>query len=230
MLITLLAVFVVACNENERLMFEEPASIYFYESQWGGDFSLASNVDTTAFSFFGRGDDFTEAETELIMLLTGYAEDRDRIINLVPDAASTLIEGEDYVFPKPKVLPAGATEVRLPIVFKRTEKLSTGNYWVKFNIEDSEDLKKGYDDRLSFTFWITNMPMKPTFFSITNFGEYSTEKLLFIYEVVGFIDWDTVSNSELKEYSIRVRKAYEEYKQENGPLYDSAGNEITFPA
>ena len=219
----------LACQENDRLMFDEPASIYFYESQWGGDFPVVSRTDSTEFSFFGRGDNFTEAKAELIMLVTGYVSDKDRAINLVPDAESTLIEGEDYYFPAPKVLPAGATEVRLPVMFKRTEKLINDYYWVRFHIEDSDDLKKGYADRTSFKFRITNKPVKPTYYLSVVFGEYSDEKLLYIYSVVGYINWETVSTSELKEYSIRVRKAYEQYKKDNGPLYDSVGKEITFP-
>lgn len=223
-----------ACKQSERLMFDEPASIYFYSSQWGGDFKSTVYGDSVQYTFLGKDDDFTQAVTELRFMATGYMSDRDRVVNLVADPESTLEAGTDYILPNPIVLPANSLELTLPVTFIRSEKLKNDLYWVRFVIEDSDDLKKGYYDLLSFKYIITEKAVKPTNWPTQYYGDYSAAKLRFMFSVLGTeIEWNAYPPTHMAN-SAKLRQELAKYERDNGPLYglaeeDEQNIRVTFP-
>ena len=228
------AAAVISCKESEKLMFDQPASIYLKGSQAGGDDMNYTTQDSIQYTFLGKPDDFTGAKANIYMQVTGFKSSQARRINLVADPASTLIAGTDYELLADLVLPAEALEVTIPIVFKRTDKLRDNLYWVKFTVEDSDDLKMGYDDNLSFKYIVTEKPVRPTNWQTSYYGEYSAAKLRFMYSVLGSdINWSAYPPEHMAN-SGKVREALAKYERENGPLYGLAedGEEnvrVTFP-
>lgn len=214
----LLPLAALSCRESERLVFDEPASIYFESHQPGMDLYQGTSADSLQYTFLGKPDDFTQAETRLLMMVTGYKTDRPRRINLVPDPQSTLQPGVDYVLPAELVVPANELEVEIPLVFNRTDKLRGDLYWVKFYIEDSEDLKRGYDDYLHFKFIITEKPVRPSNWQNSYYGDYSAAKLRFMYSVLGSnINWGAFPPEHMAN-SGKLREALARYERDNGPL------------
>lgn len=214
-----------ACSDSaNQIAYSEPASIYLDNIQWGGNFGSTSNIstmDSLAFSFFGTADNFTEAIGELRFLVSGYMSDKDRVVNLVADPESTLTP-DDYVLPDPIVVPAGELKLVLPIRFKRSDKLRDEYYWVKFNVEDSDDLKKGYYDKLSFRFFIIDQPVPPSQWPSSFFGTYSVAKHRFILQVIPDIEWSTSNYPANMAYQAKLKQAIAIYERDNGPLYGRA--------
>lgn len=221
-----------ACGESERLIFDEPASIYFYSSQWGGDMPNTLG-DSVQWSFFGKTDDFTAASAELRLMATGYKVDRDREVRLVINPESTL-PAEDIIIAERIVLPANTLELVVPVGIKRTDKLRSGIYWVEFMVEDSEDLKKGYYNQLSFRFFMTDTAIRPSGWVQAAYGDYSIVKHRFILSVMPDINWSSLPGVYIAN-NAKLRQAIMEYEKENGPLYGLAedGEEsirVTFPS
>ena len=223
-----------ACDSSERLLFDQPASVYLYGSQGGGDFPSFTTADSIQYTFLGKPDEFTESRTELWVMASGYKSDKARKINLVADPGSTLRAGTDYILPNEIVLPADTLFVAIPIRFIRTSQLKDGLYWVKFSIEDSEDLLKGYFNRLSFKYIVTEKPVRPTNWQASYYGDYSAAKLRFMYSVLGSeINWSAYPPEHMAN-SGKLREALAKYERENGPLMGLAedGEEtvrVTFP-
>ena len=223
-LLCIAAAMAAACSDSaNQSIFSEPASIYLDNTQRGGNFGSTniSNSDSLTFSFFGTADDFTEALGELRFLVTGYKSDRERVVNLVADPASTLTP-DDYILPDPIVVPAGELELVLPVRFKRSDKLREKYYWVRFSIEDSDDLKKGYYDRLSFEYHVIDQAVMPGQWSAQFFGTYSVAKHRFMLQVIPDIAWDAMNLPANMAYQAKMKHALALYERENGPLYGRA--------
>lgn len=233
--ISILAVVVaamVACKESERLMFDQPASIYFYHSQWGGDMPTTYG-DSVQWSFFGKTEDFVMANAELRFMATGYKVDHERELKLVINPESTL-PAEDIVIAERIVLPANALELVVPMGIKRTSKLKSGIYWVGFQVEDSADLVKGYYNQLSFRFFITDTAVKPIGWVQAAYGDYSIVKHRFILSVMPDINWSSLPGVYIAN-NAKLRQALSEYEKLNGPLYGLAEDgedaiRVTFPS
>ncbi len=231
------ALALTGCKESERLVFDEPASIYFYSSQWGGDLTSNGSAvygDSLQYTFLGKSGDFVQASGELRVLVTGYKSDKAREIRLSVDPQSTLQPGTDYILPDPILVPANALEAVIPITFKRTDKLRSGLYRVKFTIVESADLKPGYDDYTSYKFVITEKAIKPSNWQTSYYGDYSAAKLRFMYSILGTnINWGAYPPVHMAN-SAKLRQELAKYERANGPLYGLAedGEEnirVTFP-
>lgn len=225
------AVALAACKESERLTFDQPASVYFYSSQWGGDMPVTYG-DSVQYSFFGRTDDFIVANTELRLMVTGYKSDKEREVKLGIDPESTL-PASDIVLPERIVVPADELELTVPVGIKRSARLKEGIYWIGLTIEDSNDLRKGYYDQLSFRYFITDTAVKPSGWVQAAYGDYSVVKHRFILSMMPDINWSSLPGVYIAN-NAKLRQAIMEYESENGPLYGLAsdgeeGIRVTFP-
>jgi hypothetical protein len=177
----------------------------------------------------------------MTMRIIGSAAKTDRVINVIPDASSTAIQGYHYQFGK-LVMPADSFQVRLPVYVFRKPGLKDSIVNLNLSVGTSADFKPGFDDfvrnsksdRLHFKISITDRLVKPGRWDgywVNYFGAYSEAKFQFIILVTGKKEWEGVAYPQDIDYMITsVREALRVYKETNGhPMLDESGNEITLP-
>lgn len=148
-LMFLLPLCIVSCNEDEIMTFEdEDAGIYF---QYGGQTRFFINIDAYYDSMFvawGRvADRVTDTVVYTRLRTMGKVRDYDRKVRVVVDAENTTaIEGVHYrVDFSNIVVPAGASEVQVPVTLLRDESLLTQEYRLMLKVEDNENFKVPFD-------------------------------------------------------------------------------------
>ncbi|MFC3199130.1 DUF4843 domain-containing protein [Parapedobacter deserti] len=231
---------ILGCKEDERLMFEDEASVYFgAQLNNGGFYSL----DSLNYSFAFEPEEVEQDTFYVYCRITGLAADHDRRINFVADEGNDAKSGYHYEILNP-LIPAGQYGNDIAIVLYRQPGLRDSLVTALLRIEDSEDLRAGYDDtgaqpvgrseytRREFKFTITDQLLKPTNWDsswLSSFGEYSEVKIRFISSVTGYTNWG--SNPLPQDRNFIVQTAYQalyNYEQQNGDLIDENGNPVKF--
>lgn len=225
-----------ACSKDERLLFDEETQVYFNTTDFGV-------TDSTNYSFALLGPTVTRDTFYLNVRITGFPVDYDRKINIVTDASSTAIAGYHYQITNP-IIPAGAYDNDLEVVVFRRDGLKDSLVTTMLNIEDSEDLRAGYDDlgswpvsrvkysRRQYKLSITDKLVKPSNWDSTwlpSFGTYSNVKIRYITEVTGFTNWTGSVYPQDKDFVVqKARYELYKYEQENGDLLDENGEPVKF--
>lgn len=234
------ALLFVGCKEDEQLLFDEAASVYFGMRIEG---SSIIGSDSLNYSFAFSPEEITRDTIYAHCRITGLVVDRDRQINIVMEEKSDAKKGYHFEILE-SVIPAGKYDNPIPIVVHRRPGLQDSLVTALLRIEDSDDLLAGYDDigsqpvyrdkytRREFKFTITDQLLKPANWDsswLPTFGEYSQVKIRFISSVTGYTNWG--SNPLPQDRNFIVQTAYQElynYEQENGDLIDENGNPVKF--
>ncbi len=137
------------------------------------------------------------------------------------------------------VMPAGAVSAAIPIVVKRTSQMDIDEFRLDLAITSNEHFAEGIEGRQYFTLKITAMASKPATWDendVNNgyfraFGEWGQEKMRFIIDHIGYSAFDELLDSLDMMYflNMKVRKAMEEYRLTNPPLFEANSTEVTFP-
>lgn len=227
----LFVVVMAGCAEDERLMFDEEASVYFITN------------DSLNYSFAFSTEDVQRDTFYLVCRITGKASDHDRRISIVADEGSDAKPGYHYEILDP-VIPAGQYQDSIPVVVHRRVGLQDSLVTALLRITDSEDLLSGYNDigtwpvarvkypRQVFKLTITDQLTKPANWDnswFPAFGEYSAVKIRFISNATGFTDWTGSVYPQDRNFIVQTAYyALYEYEQVNGDLMDENGNTVKF--
>ena len=148
-LLLLLPLCIVSCNEDEIMTFEDDdAGIYF---QYGGQTRFFINIDAYYDSMFvawGRiADEVTDTVVYTRLRTMGKVRDYDRKVRLVVDQENTTaIEGTHYrVDFSNIVIPAGTSEVQVPVTLLRDPSLREKEFRLMLKVEDNENFKVPFD-------------------------------------------------------------------------------------
>ncbi|MBV7531399.1 DUF4843 domain-containing protein [Chitinophaga sp. sic0106] len=219
-------VFTQACTKEDRLMYDQEPSVYFYKQ--------IVNPDSVNYSFVVKPDSVTQDTIWLNLRITGKAGNTDRKINIQLDDSSTATAGKHFMMPQ-AVIAAGTYSVRTPVIILRSPDEKDSVFTAYFSIGDSPDLQKGYSDKLSYKISVTDQLVKPSDWNgITElfYGSYSKVKHQFMVSRLGTtaVTMSTGAQfSELMSILQKMRVDLLKYEAINGPLIDENGTRVTFP-
>ena len=148
-LLALLVIPVIACQEDEIMVFEtEDSGIYF---QTGSQSRLTINSETywdsIDFSFSTVNESVKDTIKYITLKTMGKVRDYDRPVKMIVDASlSTATEGTHYSVDLSKaVIPAGASSMEFPITLHRSDDLMGENAGKKLvimlKLEENEHFK-----------------------------------------------------------------------------------------
>ena len=133
----------VACNQDEIATFDsDKDGIYF---QTGGQTRFFINIDqyreSVRFTFSTSDVSMTDTVLSARLRTMGKVRDYDRKVRVVVDAeGTTAIEGTHFRIDYDKIfIPAGESEVQVPVTFLRTPDLRTTEYRLMLKVEDNEN-------------------------------------------------------------------------------------------
>lgn len=209
-----------ACNEDEIMTFDsDDAGIYF---QYGGQIRFFINIDEYYDSIrhnFGQDADDVKEYTLTTRLRTmGKVRDYDRKVRVVVDEAnSTAIRGTHFTADLENIfIPAGASEVEVPVTFLRTPDLVEKEARLMLKVEDNENFKVPFERQKNtnvyyasgdtimasrFLFVVDEFYAEPVIWSFFNYsypggvnpcGAWSVKKQKLMSQLFGITedDWD----------------------------------------
>lgn len=212
-----------ACTDQNKLMFHEKTSAYFYPTLQN------PQSDSTSFTFLGKPDTVTKYVIPVGVRISGLAEDKDRGVAIIIESKSTAVPGVNFEKDS-AVIPAGAYNVLVPITLKRTADLKSTIYSLILKIVDSKDINAGFATSLKYKIDFTEKAVKPRNWPQSYYGDYSDAKLTFMYQILGSgINWGGYPPYHMAN-SATLRTALAKYERDNGPLIDAAtGTRVVFP-
>lgn len=168
------------CSENERMVWESKAGVYFPE--------YTTDMDSLVYSFRISG---TESDTIWMQVkLQGVILEQPKAYEVVVDEASTAISDihfkaleENYVFP------AHEATTSFPIVvLKHGKDLDDKTVTLALRLKATEDLDVALPGQARARLLITNQLIRPSYWDMPislYFGAYSQAKHLKCIEIMG---------------------------------------------
>lgn len=241
-----LAVFLFTGCENDLPVYEGGESWLKFEYEYTRDSIINYS--------FAYGHSSVQIDTvELELQLMGEVKDYDRPFTLkqVPAGGLDAVAGKHYVpfdnqeLVSAYVLPANAIKVMVPVVLKRDLSLKENAYMLRLTIGETGEFACGSKERAYRTIVIADELIKPNGWGGTMehfFGTYGKVKHQFLIDVSGN-RWDEEYVSEMNDWAQKdqgylfywmdfFRQALAEYNanpDNNPPLREAGGEEVTFP-
>lgn len=245
----------LSCNQDEIMKFEDDVQgIYF---QTGGQQRLYINIDrygdSTAYSFASAHDTVTQHTMSARLRTMGKVFDYDRPVKVVVDQEhTTAIEGKHFKVDFSKlVIPAGESEVMVPVTFFRTPDMQSQQYDVSIKVEPNEyftvpfttqkNTNVYYDagqqikaDRYVFT--VGEIYTEPGYWGLFGqefFGNWTVNKFKYVNRIceIPALDWERagyndskVQYGRFKYYAILVRNSLQEAADAGTPVLDDDGS------
>ena len=220
-LLIALPAIISSCAKNEKLMYNEAASVYVY-----------NNVDSSVFTFATVPVNVLEDTINVEFRIIGTPSSTDRTIKLEPRAGATAKEGYHYKV-GPAVVKANAVSTVVPIYVYRREGLKDSVVSVILDIKENEDFKLGYLGKLRYKVSISDILSKPTIWDSAwspYFGSYSQVKFRFLLEATGRTEWNSFPfPADSRFMSQRAKNALLLYNQQYGDLFDENNERVVFP-
>jgi hypothetical protein len=219
---------VTACKEDQSLIYEQDARIYFTQGL------------TTEYSFTAEPASVVTDTLFIPMRIMGAAVDRDRTFNIIVDDSSTAKLGYHFQF-GPLVIPANSYQLSLPVYIYRRPGLKDSVVNAYLTIGETADFKPGYIDKAfsgnpynkqHYRISLNDQLLKPSTWDTrwaTYFGSYSRTKHQFINQTYGSGAWPSVNFPQDINFVVQTMKlALYNYEQANGPLIDENGERVVF--
>jgi hypothetical protein len=222
----------MACSQDERLMYQEDPRVYFSK--------FVTNPDSTDYSFAVKEAGLMQDTVWVTMRIMGSAMGKDREIRLSVSDTSKAKQGYHFNF-GPLVMPANAFETRIPVILYRKPGLKDSLLTIDLAVEGSADFKPGYNDlppsaaldRLHYKISVTDQLLKPARWDnslASSFGTYSQVKFRFMIIETGKTNWnETIFPGDMQFLIQTVKYALYKYEEANGPMLDENGVRVVFP-
>lgn len=222
-----------ACSQDDRLIYQEDARIYFSK--------FVTNPDSTDYSFAVKDASLQKDTVWLTLRIMGSAAGKDRSLQLSVSDTSTAKQGYHFDF-GPLVVPANAFEARVPVILYRKPGLQDSILTIDLAVAESPDFKPGYNDRpsanspidrLHYKISLTDQLLKPARWDVSlagSFGTYSRTKFRFMILETGKTDWNATIFPADQQFLIQtVKYALYRYEEANGPMMDENNERVEFP-
>ncbi len=245
-----------ACTKNDIMTFDrEESGVYF---QYGGQTRFFLNIDayydSIGFSFSITREDLEDTILETRIRTMGKVRDYDRPVKVVVDTEhSTAIEGTHFELDYSKaVIPAGKSEIMLPVRFFRTPDLLEKKVLLVLRLEDNEYFKVYFDEQKNtniynqvgeqissrcFVFEISEFYSEPWAWSLLGdcpFGEWTITKYRLINKLFNVTpdDWqnanrgdhDKVSTGYFPAWAFKLRAYLQEQADKGTPVLEEDGS------
>lgn len=226
----LVLLLLFSCQQNTVMDYALDGKVYFYERAKQGNTEV--KVEEKNYSFALQNSALMEDTLKIKVRLMGYVDSRDRTfrVETVTDG-TTAVAGIHYKL-LDGIMKAGQYDSYLPVVIYRTEDTKETPVSLVVKLIDSSDLTPGNSDDITFTMGWGDILMKPDNWPDYFFGSYSVNKYRFAIDQLGITDWPQAgretagkeegvyTTSELQRFSDGLNRAYQEHRQEYGPIYE----------
>lgn len=229
-MISLFAAGMFACSKDERLMYNDTNSVYFFTD------SLLYTRDSMTYSFAVQSSTTITDTIAIPLKITGDAASKARTLQVVAvDSATTAVAGTHYTI-LPAQIGAGSYKDSLYVKVNLTEDLAASEVRLMLKIVPGGDLEPGAMEQTKYLVKINNILSKPDNWDnllFLFFGTYSKAKHRFIIDVTGlatyqfFIPGTTRVDFQFYDY---LKQVMREALREHGPVYDESGDPISFPS
>lgn len=172
----------------------------------------------------------TSLTYDIKALVSGFAVDYERTVNIVATESSTAVEGTHYTITE-CVIPANKVEGECKLTLMAPDALAEGDSLIlELEVLKTDKLLPGLDAKLRYKF-VGGFPSDwpDSFLYGFFFGDYSKTKYKFLIGLFGSIEgvagvanWGNFMS--LRSYQFYVFKSFEDYKSNNPDLLDSEGN------
>ena len=211
-----------SCSENEPMAYEGQPALYFAN-------------DDINFSFFYAESAGDRSSVDITVHAMGPVSDVDRAFTLYQEnagEADAAQSGVHYLgfdtdeMKQAMVIPAGKSEIKLPIVLLKDNSLDTKTVKLKIGIRPNENFGKGVVEKDSTVISFSSQAMKPANWKdwYYAFGaSWGTVKMRFIIDVTGITNFDQVPedydyliylNGKLKSKLFEYNSTHEQPLQE----------------
>ena len=130
LLIILVVVSAVSCQERNPSFFDDIDGVYF--NNLTGTMSVTDSLDYTF--VYETGD---EIEVPVKVQLVGRPSDKDRTLDIVADSDNA-VEGTDYILPETAFLPAGESQTDYVVKLRRTPALKSERKMISLELRANE--------------------------------------------------------------------------------------------
>lgn len=238
--------FVTSCQKDKISVYSAGSGLTFAETK---DIASDSLNYTFALNIVPK-----EIDTVYLpLMLTGWPSDQEREFKLAVDPISTAKEGVHFRFTK-MVFPDNAVSFFYPVIVYKTKDMDNKIFQLKLNIADNgifqtgasgsyvkvteDEFPVGAKSYSTFKLNITSIVSKPGTWTsdVTHyFGTYSSERLLFMIQVLGINDFRTIPfggkyiYADIINMYQKLNIALDAYEAEHGiRKVDENGHEISF--
>ncbi len=219
-----------SCSENEPMAYEGQPALYFAN-------------DDVDFSFFYAGNAGDSSSVDITVHAMGPVSQADRAFTLYQENAGdddAAQAGVHYVgfdteeMKQAMVIPAGKSEVELPVILLKDKSLDAKTVKLKIGIRPNENFSKGVVEKDSTVISFSSQAMKPANWKdwYYAFGSsWGTVKMRFIIDVTGITNFDQVP--EDYDYLVYLNgklksKLFEYNSTHDQPLQEADGSLIEF--
>lgn len=223
--IGILLLGMASCEKQHTTVYENNPGLYFYKRNLQGAPDFQN--DSIAYSFFVQKSEVMRDTVWIDVRTMGLPEEVARpvkIIQLTDHPETDPVPGEHYVgFDDAEVaelikVPAGAVQLKFPVIVMRTPSMKTTEYRLHLAIRENEYFGIGLPEQAEFLVKISDKATKPTLWDkrwIYIFGEWGPVKMKFIIDYVGITDFETITGMDTETESFYTAKAIEELEKYN---------------
>lgn len=225
-----------SCTQEEIMEYGLDGRVYFNEQAVNAS-GVAVRVTEKNYSFALQHSSRMEDTVNIKVQLMGIPDGRDRVFRAKAVADSTTAQSPLHYTILEGVMKANEYTAFLPVVIRRTEDTRERYVTLLLRMADTDDLRVGNQDALTFRLNWGDILMKPEHWPYY-FGSYSINKYRFAIDVLGQTDWPQASRTQdmevegvysaaqLQLFAAQLNEAYIGYRLANGPIYvdDTAEN------
>lgn len=217
LMVILLSLSLSSCKENERMVYNDKAGLYF---------GIIEGADSISFSFTMVKED--QDTLNLFVRLLGQPTNYDRKFKIKLNEGSTAIANKHFkALESEYTLEKNKVSVNVPIYIFKTADLETNIVSLDFSIVEDDVFSIGYLDKNRMRYFITNQLVKPSYWDSPlslYFGEYSKVKHQVCVDIMGG-DFPLKQDSANNQYYMRVGRTAAMYFALN-EVYDENGRRI----
>ena len=228
------ALFASACSEEEIMDYALDGKVYFYERQAQGGGEI--KIENATYSFAVKEESLVLDSLKVRTRLMGSVTDYDRTFRVeTVTEGTTAVAGTHYRL-LDGVMKAGEYEAYLPVEIYRTADTKEKEVTLVIRLVDAEELTPGHPEDITFTLTWGNKLVQPATWPIYYWGAYYDTKYEFAIRELGISEYPTYGRydtaiiegyytvAQLIRFASQLNNAYREYRQENGPIYNIAGD------
>lgn len=210
-----------SCQENERMVYNEKAGLYF---------EVPTKGDSVVFSF--TMSKYEEDTLKLVVKLLGKSASYDRPFKIKLNDGTSAIEGKHFKkIEDHYIMSQGSAQTTIPIYINKTDDLEEVIESIDISIVEDETFQIGYKDKNRMRYYITNKLVRPSYWEDLlemYFAEYSEVKHQICIDLMGHdfpLTEEEVDDQNLYQYFMKIGRKAAMYFAIN-KVYDENGRLI----
>lgn len=233
-LLSLVLLCFMACETDAIDTYSGKDNIYFTYAESGDDFIVGGRErrDSIGYSFAFDEPEVQQMLVKIPFAVQGNVSTEERVVKLVVDEASTVIEGTHFEIPSQVILGAGKAVDSLPITFFRVPEMKTENLSLVLRLESNENFTTDFKSRVINSDTLSLVKLKITINDILKMplgwydyyqGDFTAKKFFLMSEL---LDFDPIDFNDPRIVNLGVQQYYATFMQRYLNEQEAVGNTI----